>query len=361
MSFLSKYPHLVLVLLLLIFYWPVVFGGRSFLAPDKIASLSIEPFIYETLDRGVYPLWNAFIFSGMPSFAGLQSTPFVDLLEAPFRWVILEMFPASHVSSKVFLEIFLMLFNYFLFGFFTYWLLKKRTDLAWVALFASVAMVFQPQVVAFAAFGHNTKLATVALLPAIFFLLDELLQKRQVHYFGLLVLAIGSQLLRAHTQMAYYTFMMIGLYLVFWLAEAIRKKEIAVNVVKSLAIGGAAIVIGVAMSAWLYLPVQEYSHYSIRGGDTGLDYGYATNWSFSPLEMLTFFVPSFVGFGGETYWGSMPFTDFPFYMGIVTLLLAGLALIVRRDRYVTFFAILAGLSLLISFGKNFSVLYDPLF
>jgi hypothetical protein len=347
-------------LLLLIFYYPVIFGGKSFFSADKLASLSVKPFIDDALASWTYPLWNPFIFSGMPSFASLQSAPFVDLLEAPIRlifWGLNAMMPLPDFV----LEVFLMLFNFFLFGFFTYNLLMKRTGLGWVAVFAAVAMVFQPQVVAFAAFGHNTKLTTVALLPAIFFLLDDLLQKRQLQSFALLALAVGLQLLRAHTQMTYYTFMMIGLYFIFWLVESIRKKESGALIGKSLAMAFAALAIGVTMSAWLYLPVQEYSHYSIRGGDTGLDYGYATNWSFSPLEMLTFFVPAFVGFGGETYWGTMPFTDSPFYMGIVPLFLAGLALVIKRDRHVIFFAVLAALALLVSFGKNFSILYDPLF
>ncbi len=349
-------PLLILFLLLVIFYNEVIFGGKTFITPDTLTSSSVQPFVRDALDRGIYPQWNPYIFSGMPSFASLQSAPYIDLLGNVIQgvlWLWDLLFPLPDFLR--------LLINYFLFGFFMYLLIFKKTASRPIALFAALALVFQPQVVAFAAFGHNTKLTTIALLPAIFFLLDELLQKRQLHHFALLALAVGLQLLRAHTQMAYYTFMMIGLYFLFYLVETIRKKEGAANVGKSLALGVAALAVGAAMSAWLYLPVQEYSHYSIRGGGTGLDYGYATNWSFSPLEVITFFVPSFVGFGGETYWGTMPFTDFPFYMGIVTLLLAGLALVIKRDRYVIFFSILAGLSLLVSFGKNFPLLYDPLF
>lgn len=59
--------------------------------------------------------------------------------------------------------------------------------------------------------------------------------------------------------------------------------------------------------------------------------------------------------------GGMPFTDYPFYMGIVTLLLAGMAFILKRSRYVVFFTILALVTLVISFGKHFPILYGPLF
>ena len=66
-----------------------------------------------------------------------------------------------------------------------------------------------------------------------------------------------------------------------------------------------------ASMAVLSLPIREYANYSIRSaGETGgVTFTYATQWSFSPVEMLTFVVPGALGFGGRTYWGTMPFTD----------------------------------------------------
>ena len=174
-------------------------------------------------------------------------------------------------------------------------------------------------------------------------------------------MAVGLQLLRAHTQMAYYTFMMIGLYLIYWMIESVLKKTFSIQIVKSVSFVAMALLIGLIMSAWLYLPVQEYAQYSIRGGAVGLDYDYATSWSFSPQEITTFLIPFFTGFGGETYWGPMPFTDFPLYMGIVPLFFAGICLVLKRDRITLFFTILAVLSLIVSFGKHLPILYGPLF
>ncbi len=358
--FINKHPNflplMMFCILLLIFFNEVMLGGKTYLPPDKLASKSVGPFIQDALSRGVYPLWNPYIFSGMPSFASLGGAPFVDILGNIIRaiiWPFKQIFPLSE-----FMGYFL---NYFLLGIFTYVLLIKRTGMRMVALFAVLALVFQPHVISFAAFGHGTKLTTAVMIPILFLLLDELLDRRQLLYFALLALAVGLQLLRAHTQIAYYTFMMMGFYVIYWSIDSKINKVSNLKIFKSTSAVVAALVIGVAMSSWLYLSVLEYAHYSIRGGAAGLDYSYATNWSFSPAEIITFFIPSFMGFGGETYWGPMPFTSYPLYMGVVPLLFAGIALLIQRDKYVIFFSIVALLALVISFGKHFPVLYSPLF
>jgi len=359
-EFISSHPNFLplaaLFILLLILFNQVIFGGKTLLPPDSLTARSYRPFIEHALKSGMYPLWNPYIFSGMPSFASLASAPFVDLLGDVINgiiWLFKLVFPLPDFTR--------ILLNYFLFGIFTYLLLLRKTGLRIVALFAAVTFLFQPAVVAFPAFGHNTKLLTAMMIPVIFLLVEEVLERKKLLFASLLALTVGLQLLRAHLQMSYYTFMMIGLFVLYWTIEAIWKKKPFGEIARSLGLLAGALIVGVVMASWLFLPVREYSQYSIRGGAKGLDYGYATNWSFSPLEVLTFFVPSFVGFGGQTYWGPMPFTDFPFYMGIVPLFLAVLVFALRRDRTVWFMGLLAVLALLVSFGKEFSLLYDLLF
>src|SRR5262249_33538933 len=73
-------------------------------------------------------------------------------------------------------------------------------------------------------------------------------------------------------------------------------------------------------------------------------------------------------FGGQTYWGAMPFTDYPnAYLGMVAVLLGLLALVSRPGGAAPRFALLLGVfAILVSFGRNFplyGLLYDhlPLF
>ena len=360
-DYFEKHPNILpltlLFVLLLIFFNQVIFGGKTLLPPDTLASKSVQPFLKDAFRHHIYPLWNPYIFSGMPSFASLSSAPFVDLLGDvinAFIWLFKLIFPLPDFTR--------ILLNYFLFGIFMYILLKRKTGLAFVALFSSVVMLFQPQVVAYPAFGHNTKLLTASLIPLIYLVTEELLETRKILYLGLLGLSIGLQLLRAHVQIAYYTFLMVGLFYLYWAVETVLKKKDWKGVVTSGVLLGVAVVLGVALSSWLNLSVYEYSHYSIRGGTGGgLSYGYATSWSFSPLEVLTFFIPSFVGFGGRTYWGHMPFTDFPLYMGLIPLILIGLAFLLKPGRTAYFGGLLGVLALFASFGKELPILYSPMF
>jgi hypothetical protein len=242
-------------------------------------------------------------------------------------------------------------------------LLRSLNLNRYACLFSAVAVIFLPQFIAFTAFGHNTKFYSVVMIPLIFWSVKQLLDKKNLFYFSITALAIGFQLLRAHVQVCYYTYLLIGLYFIFQAIMDYKDKKKPVNIFRSAAILAGAVIVGLMLASVLYISVYEYSHYSIRGGGTtgGLDYEYAAGWSFSPAEMITFIVPSFFGFGGSTYWGKMPFTDYPLYMGIVVLFLAGLALVIRRDRLVIFFGIVAVLSLIVSFGSHLPILYGPMF
>ena len=118
------------------------------------------------------------------------------------------------------------------------------------------------------------------------------------------------------------------------------------------------------MGPAILLPSYFYSEHSIRGAvKGGAALNYATNWSFSISEMITFILPSFYGFGGSTYWGTIEpaMTDFTNYLGIFTnvFLIYGITKNTKIDNYI-YFMILSIFFLLLSFGKNF-FLFEILF
>ena len=195
------------------------------------------------------------------------------------------------------------------------------------------AFMITPFMITMIVFGHGSQMMTAAYLPWIMWMTIKVMTKPSFCGVGLLAVLMGFQLQRAHAQIAYYTWMLAGAYVLFYLLWNIKNtKETKIN---WLSLGGflAASLLGIGIALLIYLPSIEYTPFSVRGGgvEGGADYNYATSWSFSPKELLTFIIPSALGFGGQTYWGNMPFTDFPNYMGIVILVLAAIGFANRRD------------------------------
>ena len=152
----------------------------------------------------------------------------------------------------------------------------------------------------------------------------------------------------------------MGAYLLYSIILEFKRKQEAILIGKKFGYAVVALLLAFTLAAVLYLPVYSYSEFSTRGSGAGGGAGlqYATQWSFSPGEMMTFLIPSFYGFGGSTYWGDMPFTDYPNYMGILALLLAVYALVKKRTDLNLFLGIVIVLALLLSFGRHFSLFYS---
>lgn len=337
-----------LALTLLVFFSPMVFGGKVFLPPDSIASMSHRPYIDEVKQSGEYPVWTPYLFSGMPSLGSLIAAPGTNPFSTALAWLGPQLKPVAW---------------YFLIGLFTFLLARRRVASRFAALFAALSFVYCAHVIGWVMAGHNSKLATTVFLPAILLLTDRLLEKPGPLNGGLLALSIGLAIVTSHMQIVYYSMLAAGLMLTVVTVTRLRAGERPATLLLAWGIFAVAALIGAGASSIISLPVREYAHYSIRGAEgAGLTRDYATNWSLHPAEMLTFFVPAFFGFGGQTYWGWMPFTDAPQYMGILPLFLAVAgAVLCWRDRFTKYLVILAVLALMVSWGKELPILYDPFF
>ena len=357
---LGKRPALLvsvlLVVILALLFNQLVFARKVFVSPDAVAPAGFASVAEESVKRGgPYPLWNPYVFLGMPSFGSLTYNPYVYFPDVILKWI--------HVVLPFLPPMTWLLLYYFLGGLFTFLLLKEKGLSLESGFFAAIVFMLTPNLVAIGAFGHGSKLITSAFIPIVMMTAIRLLSKGDALSFGFLALTAGLQLLRAHVQIVYYTWMALGFYcMLFLLMDSSNGLRFRARLTRVGYVAG-AIVVALAFAAVLYLPVHDYSAYSSRGGAEGggLEFGRATDWSFSPVEMMTFLVPSWLGFGGSTYWGSMPFTDYPNYMGILPLFLAFVGLLSIRRRDVLFFGLLALFSLLISFGKHLEFLYRLLY
>ena len=333
----------------------MVFGGLTFVSPDTTAPLGFVRVGEESLwKHGVYPLWNPYVFAGMPSFASGAYNPLIYPPDWPVA-LVQKLLPLPDVSW--------MLLYYFLAGLGTFVLARHWGATPAAALVSGLAFMLTPNLIANGAHGHGSQLVNEAYLPWMLWITSRLWRDGKALDAGLLALLVGFQLLRGHVQIAYYSWLAIGFLSLFEFARLVATPGGVRASGRRVAWLGVALGLGFALSAFFALPIREYAAHSIRGlGEGGgLRYDYATGWSFSPVETLTFLVPGALGFGVPTYWGTMPFTDFPNYMGLAILALAFLAVAAgKRAFHVGFLLVLAAFALLVSFGKH-SAFYDFLF
>jgi hypothetical protein len=387
-----RYQHIAagiaILLSLIVFFSPVILGNKTFLGYDAVASLSWGTVLKEASAEGVVPLWNPYIFCGMPAYANLTFSINYAFYNVSAQLVILsslliQFLLGNHPLGYVFLY-------YLVLGLGMYALTFSKVESRLIALLAGLGSVFSTYIIIWIMISHITKIKTLCWLPWVILLIEKLRLKFQWYYVFLLVLLFHYIYFPSHFQMIFYIFLMLGMYYAVFLINVIRKKEEWKTFLRSAAAVAAAAVLAVALNADKVLTVLEYSKSSIRGtesivqqprqkdqsGQGALEYSYATNWSFSPGEIMTFVLPSWYGFGthryerrstsepgtANTYWGPQPFVDAPQYMGIVILFFAVLGFLRhRKDPFVGFLALTVVVSLLIAFGREFPLVYDLLF
>lgn len=344
----------VLVAALCVLLPDIVFQGKLFLVPDALAPLNFSVVGEKELAQGSYPLWNPYLFCGMPSFQSLAFTPYV--------------YPPSFVTGALqrylrFPEMSWLLVHYLLAGAGMYLLARALGCRASISIAAGLVFMILPSYVAIGANGHGSQAASIAYMPLALLLSWRVVAgPRRLAPAGLLAIVLGFQMLRGHVQIAYYTYLLVGLFFLFEASALVRARDRA-GLARGTAFLAAAFAAAVGIAAVLIFPVREYAAHSIRGGGAGggLDYGYATGWSLHPKETLTFLFPWAFGFGKGTYWGSMPFTDYPNYLGVATVALAAIGAALAKGRWKWFLVTAALVSTVVSFGRYLPLLYGPMF
>ncbi len=361
---------------------------RSFLIPDKIQHLIALLFIFIVLSIAFFKigyqnyepnthdttqweasakvlqdynathkdqaLWTPNIFAGMPSYlVSLPNKyPFIKetlaLTKKIINWRLTYLFLGAAGMY--------LIGTYFGFG-------------VLIAIIMGLAFAFTGHVVGLLDIGHNTKFRAFMFIPWIVWSLFYLREKRNLLGVGLFSAFLIAQFRANHLQITYYTLLFVGLYWIYELILAIKNKELK-NFGSFTALGLIVVIIVTMAVMNPYLSTYEYSKYTIRGGDSGLDKDYAQGWSLHPAELWSFVVPDLFGgisipvkgdlnrYGIPGYWGWMSFTQVYHYVGFVVLLLAILALILNRRKEVIFLWISIVIFTIMSFGKYSPVLSD---
>jgi hypothetical protein len=344
------------ILVALAFLYPQqFFGGEIFLSSDSSNAEAFTTVGNEALEDGTYPLWNPYLFGGMPTFG---SVAYVRFLYPPTAFF-------NFIQQYLGFQPLTWLFGHMLMGGLGMaWLLSRWKLPVGALVLGAIIWILYPKVVAWGVHGHGSKLGAAMYMPWIVGWTLRVLDGRGMKAMGMLALLMGMQLLRGHPQITYYTLMMVG-----WLSllntvlpfEEANRKLAALMRWKRLGQVVLGLGVGFLIGGIMLVPVQNYSGLSIRGQDTdgggGVGLDYATDWSFSPLELPTFIFPSASGFGQATYVGPMPFNDYPNYLGILLLVLAAASFSKSRRNFMVAIGSMVLLALLVSFGKHGLGLY----
>lgn len=374
----EKYQDLVYILaialLVFVFFSKAIFSG-GFNSVDNVASNSFVTYVEQSENKGEFTQWMPYIFGGMPSYAAL-------LAGGDRSWDFMPeiFFGVIGFIGKIFAsDVARMVCYYIIYGIGLYILMRSKKHERYVAFFVAIGGIFSTYVITWVVIGHNTKPIVFAMFPFILFFMEKLREKFSLIYLTLMILAVHIMMEAGHLQMIFYGIIIFSIYLLFeFINRLVTKtgwhKVILTGVFLAVA-GGLAFL----MSSDRYLSTLEYTPYSTRGSgpiinqgshqdaEGGNDYSYATMWSFSPGESFTFLVPGYFGHGTQkfkdqmqpTYWGQKESEDSPPYMGIAVLALAVLGFVYyRKDPFVQALAAISFFSLILSFGKNMSFLYD---
>jgi Bacterial membrane protein YfhO len=375
---------LIIIILFLGFLNPLFFGNKTFQSGDIAAVKSMDTYIEN--HTGDFTLWNPYLFCGMPAYAIRTSAKLFNLFHIGIT-AVRDAFSAPFSNGYV-----MWVFYLVIMGITSYFLMKHLTQSFMVSLFTAITTSFSTGLIVFLFIGHVTKLTALAFYPLIFLLLLRSKEKIRIIDFLLMIITLQLFIQGFHVQIVYYTVLAVGIYFIYYFISSIIKKEFELrnNILKSAALFAVAIVIAFLIQADSFTQVYEYSQFSTRGTESIVDkvsgkeqentsdyYDYHTSWSFSPGEVLTFIVPSYYGFGNSTYngpltnnrpvdvntyFGQMPFVDVAMYMGVLVFFLALFGIFTSWEKpFVRFLTIVSVFALLVSFGKNFPLIFDPLF
>jgi len=336
------YVPLSLAVLVLIPLWDLLWlPENQAIAGNDLQHMFLQwwRFAVESLREGELPLWNPFLFSGVPFLANPQPA----LLYPPV-WLLLVL-PAAKVAGLLF-ALHIWLAGLGMYG----WLRSESADKAG-ALFGAVVYAFCGYFAVRIFAGHIGVVMTLAWTPMLLWALHLALKRDRWTAAILGGLLVALAFLAGHTASLLYVMLVFGAYALYkaWLAWQ-RTGELLAGA-RPLLLGGLMLLSGLGIAAIQLLPALELVQSSVRQ-DTS--YSFAAGQSWPPGYLLTLFVPNFFGEPGRTgYWGDGVYEEMIFYVGVLTIVLI-LALAFRRrsrHRLAPFLLAVGGVGLFLALGQ----------
>lgn len=396
-------PAIVLLFIALAFmYCKPLMQGMSLSTHDSNQFIALNK---ESADlkssTGHVAMWSSRMFSGMPAYmmGGLE---FSKLLEYTPRAIVFSI--VRKIPDPAMEMFFLMIC-----GFIGFYVLTRRLVYSFLG---AVAVGFCTYNFISLDAGHITKVNTIAMFLPLFAGVWLTFQRKYIWGIVLFLIFSNEIIAERHVQIAYYSFILIGIYGIYEIIRNSIKGEI-----KHALISGTSLAVALAVAGMMnfdnYL-INDFSKETTRGGDIlnsakmnpsaeagkkapvanekGVGFDYATNWSLGYEELGSLLVPNFVGGSSAAgldensnvyktlsskgvspqqagqfvqrmplYWGSEPFVQGPIYLGAIVIFLFFFGLFAYKGNLKWWIVGSIVFTILIALGKNFEVFYRLLY
>jgi hypothetical protein len=290
------------------------FGGGFLVNANSdqyIAGYAFREFAAASLrETGSFPLWNPYLFGGMPYVAAMHG----DIFYPTFLLRMIMPTDAAMTWSFV--------LHLFLAGLFTFGFLRAVGLGFYAALVGGLAYMLGGNVAGLVSPGHDGKLYISALFPLALWVLTLGVRDGRRWAWGVFAIVVGLAVLTPHPQLLQYLLLACGAFALFLAFGAQPRLERPVAL-RRLGLALVAVVLGGLIGAVQYLPLREYVPYSPRAGGKGWEH--AISYSMPPEELISTYLPQFSGIL-ENYWGRNGIHLHSEYLGAAVLVLAALAI-----------------------------------
>jgi len=381
-------PHVVALavffIITIIFFRPVFFENKTLQQGDIQqfigSSKAIEDYRNQT---GEEPLWTNSMFSGMPAY--LISVQWGNQAIAYVKKVMALLLP--HPIANIFI------------AFVCYYIMLLCFRVRpYLAIAGAIAFGLSSYMIVGLAAGHNGRIGAIAFLPLIMAGIHLSFTGRRVLGFGVTTAAMALHLRENHVQMTYYFLLIVLVYGLIRLIEAVKNKTLP-DLLKVVGLLFAAVLIAAGTFFGQFWALKEYNTYSTRGksdlaspaadktqdGAMGMTKEYAFEFSNGILEPFTLMIPNFYGGSSgnflvydresevyqalaragdpqtanrlanftRAYWGDQRLAV-PYYAGAVIVFLFVLGIAFAEKKYVWWLVSVSALGIIFSWGSNFS-------
>jgi hypothetical protein len=329
----DRLAGLLVTLAPLVYFFPAL-RGQIVISPDDgvIFNIPLRVAAANLMRAGYLPLWNPYIFSGMPLHGAAQAGVLF-----PLNWFYLIFSPP--VATNM-----MMLATYMVAALGAY--LYARRSGANITGAVATSFIWQFSAFLVEQVGHTNVLQTAAMLTWVLWAVEGYIATGSRRRGLLLAALVAVQIFAGHQQTSAYALLLTAAYTLILVRASKRSLSSYLSPL-------AMLVLGFLLAAVQILPTLELLRNSMRATAS---YDFFSSFSMPPHFALTMFAPYLFGGGNgllfrAPYVGPTFFGEYVAYVGLLTIMLAGLAILFKPEVRTKFWSIVFAICLLLAFGR----------